>query len=85
MFYRIKSDTVVGNVLTDAGYVTTSEKLAVWPAGLSAHLIKQGKQIGIDAKMCAYMGLAKHFSGASELSGHTKLRIINAALMRGCV
>ena len=27
------------------------------------------------------MGLAKHFSDASELSGHTKLRIINAALM----
>ena len=60
MFYRLQFDKVISSILHSAGYTTTSHKLAVWPAGLSAQLISQGKQLGIDAKTAAYIGFTKY-------------------------
>ena len=80
MFYRMKFDGVVGRVLGAAGYRSTSEKLAVWPAGLTPHLVAQGKQLKIGAKLAAYIGIAKYFAETPEIPLEVRTRIIKGAL-----
>ena len=80
MFYRMKFDNTIGCILNDAGYRSNSQKFAVWPAGLSASLISDGKRQGLDAKTAAYMGLGGFFASAN-VSESEKKSIIGSALM----
>ena len=81
MFYRIKFDGVIGHILNIAGYTTNEQKFRVWPAGLSASLIKQGKQLGIKAETAAFMGLSKYVQNTSGLSNKEKISLIKSAQM----
>jgi len=81
MFYRFKFDSIIGKILAEAGCSTISQKSLIWPAGLSAHLISQGKSMKIDAKTAAYIGLVKYFMTSDVVPWFLKLRLVNSALM----
>jgi len=76
MFYRIKFDSVVSSVLSAAGYQTTEQKFAVWPAGLSRSLIIEGKRKGLNAETAACLGMASHYGNDSSLSNVERLTIL---------
>ena len=80
MFYRMKFDGMVGEILNKAGYTTNAQKFEIWPAGLSATLIKQGKGLGFGAQTAACMGLAEFISGTPEIDNNRKILILDAAI-----
>ena len=87
MFYRFKFDGFVAEVLNGAGYVTTEDKLRVWPAGLSRSLIIAGKKAGLNAETAAFQGMMSHYGdmGESELAPaerHNILRVLTSHLTR---
>ncbi len=63
MFFRMKFDGAVGNVLNEAGYTSTAMKLIAWPAGVSATYVENAKRQGIDeANVAAYFAVALFYS-----------------------
>ena len=80
MFYRIKFDGIIGEILNECGYTTNAQKFNIWPAGLSTSLIKQGKQLGIAAEAAACLGFSKYISDIQEFDSNQKLYHLNAAL-----
>ena len=80
MFYSIKFDGIIGEILNECGYTTNAQKFNVWPAGLSASLIKQSKQLGIEAEAAACLGFAKYISDIQEFDNNQKVTHVNAAL-----
>ena len=81
MRYRIQFDEIISNILSEAGYRTLDQKMKIWPAGLSASLIKQGKELGMQPETAAFLGLAKYIKDASDLSKQEKISIIKATEM----
>ncbi len=80
MFYRIKFDGTISEILNELGYTTTSQKVNIWPAGLSASLIKQSKQMGLNAETAACLGFAKYISNELGIENAVKAMHVDAAL-----
>lgn len=79
MFYRLKFDGTVGKILNTAGFVTSSERFSVWPAGLSAQYISEAKVRKIDAKSAAYFGVLTYFSDEA-MDMELRVRVLNALM-----
>ena len=82
MIYRIKFDNTIANILNEAGYRTTQEKFKVWPAGLSAQIIKESKSAGLSAESAAFSGFILYFSESTDISQSEKDRLIGCASIR---
>ena len=80
MFYRIKFDGMISEILNEAGYTTNAQKFDIWPAGLSASLIKQGKSLGVEARTSACIGLAKYVFDTPEINNNQKILLLDAAV-----
>ena len=73
-------DGMIGEILNEAGYATNAQKFEIWPAGLSASLIKQSKGIGLEAKTAACMGLARYISDTPGINNNQKILLLDAAV-----
>lgn len=81
MLYRMKFDSVIGDVLTQAGYTTTSQKMDVWAPGLTATYVENAKRTGIEyPQLAAYIAIALFYSTDGVPHHHSvdKAKIANA-------